>query len=76
MNKTHVSDFPITGRQCHNRQVTLRFCAGRGVGQSVGLSVGTSARRSAGSSDRTRNVVRFFPITPEKCELSLGNHRT
>jgi hypothetical protein len=59
MNKTHVPDFPITGRQCHNRQVTLRFCAGRGAGRSVGSSAGTSAGRSVGSSVRTRNVVRF-----------------
>ena len=72
MNKTHVSDFPITGRQCHNRQVTLRFCAGRGAGRSVRMSVGMSA----GSSARTRNVVWFFPVTPEKCELALGNHKT
>ena len=25
MNKTHVPDFPITGYQYHNCQVTLRF---------------------------------------------------
>jgi hypothetical protein len=76
MNKTHVPDFPITGRQYHNRQVTLRFCAGRGVGRSVGSSAGTSTGRSVGSSARTRNVVRFFPVTPEKRELALGNHKT
>jgi hypothetical protein len=76
MRKTHVSDFPITGRQFHNRQVTLRFCAGRGVGRSVGSSAGTSTGRSVGSSVGTRNVVRFFPVTPEKGELALGNHRT
>jgi hypothetical protein len=76
MNKTHVSDFPITGRQYHNRQITLRFCAGRGVGRSVGSSAGMSAGMSAGSSAGTRNVVHFFPVTPEKCELALGNHKT
>jgi hypothetical protein len=76
MNKTHVSDFPITGHQCHNCQVTLRFCVGRGVGRSDRLSVGTSVGRSVRSSDRTRNVVHFFPVTPEKCELALGNHKT
>jgi hypothetical protein len=76
MNKTHVTDFPITGHQYHNRQVTLHFCAGRGVGRSVGSSAGTSTRMSVGSSARTRNVVRFCPVTPEKHELSLGNHKT
>jgi hypothetical protein len=44
MNKTHVSDFPITGRQYHNRQVTLRFCAGLSfffcTGVSSSLSTG------------------------------------
>jgi hypothetical protein len=76
MNKTHVSDSPPTGRQYHNCQITLRFCAGRGVGWSVGSSVGTSAGMSVGSSARTRNVVRFCPVTPEKRELALGNHKT
>jgi hypothetical protein len=68
MNKTHVPDLPITDRQCHNRQVAFHFCAIR----SVGSSVGTRAGMSAG----TRNVVRFFPVTPEKRELALGNHKT
>jgi hypothetical protein len=72
MNKTHMPDFPITGRQYHNRQVTLCFCAGRGVGRSAGSSVGSSAKMSAG----TRNVVHFCPVTPEKRELALGNHKT
>ena len=72
MNKTHVSDFLIIGRQYHNRQVTLRFCAGRGAERSVRTSTG----RSAGSSVRTRNVVRFFPVTLEKRELTLENHNT
>jgi hypothetical protein len=72
MNKTHVSDSPPTGRQYHNRQIALRFCAGRGVGRSVG----TSVEMSAGSSVGTRNVVHFFPVTPEKHELALGNHKT
>jgi hypothetical protein len=72
MKKTHVPDFPITGRQYHNHQVALHFCAIHSAGQSDKSSVGTSIGRSAGS----RNVVRFFPITPEKCELDLGNHKT
>jgi hypothetical protein len=76
MNKTHVLDFPITGRQYHNCQFTLRFCVGRGVGWSVGSSARMSTGRSVGSSAGTRNVVHFFPITPEKCELVLGNHKT
>jgi hypothetical protein len=76
MNKTHVPDFPITGRQYHNRQVALRFCAIRSAGQSVGSSARTSTGRSVGSSAGSRNVVRFFPVTPEKCELDLGNHKT
>jgi hypothetical protein len=76
MNKTHVPDFPITGRQYHNRQVTLHFCAIRSAGQSVGSGTRTSAGRSAGLSVGSRNVVHFFPVTPEKCELALGNHKT
>jgi hypothetical protein len=75
MNKTHVPDFPITGRQYHNFQVTLHFCVGRGDGRSARLSARTSARMSARSCARTRNVVCFFPVTPEKCELVLGNHK-
>ena len=50
MKKTHVPDFPIIGRQYHNRQVTLRFCVGRGVGQSAGSSAETSAGMSVESS--------------------------
>jgi hypothetical protein len=76
MNKTHVPDFPITGRQYLNRQVTLRFCAIHSVGQSVGSSAGTSTGRSVGSSVGSRNVVCFCPVTPKKCELDLGNHKT
>jgi hypothetical protein len=76
MNKTHVSDSPPTGRQYHNRQIALRFCAGRGVGRSVRSSVQNECRMSVGSSAGTRNVVRFFPVTPEKRELALGNHKT
>jgi hypothetical protein len=76
MNKTHVSDFPLTGCQYHNRQIALHFCVGRGAGRSVGLSAGTSVGMSVESSAGTRNVVRFFPVTPEKCELALGNHKT
>jgi hypothetical protein len=76
MNKTHMPNFPITSRQYHNCQVTLCFCAGRGAGWSVGSSAGTSTGRSDGSSVGTRNVVRFFPVTPEKRELALGNHKT
>jgi hypothetical protein len=88
MNKTHVPDFPIIGRQYHNHQVSLHFCAIHSAGQSDGSSVKMSTRRSAGSSvgmstgrsarssSRNRNVVRFFAVTPEKCELDLGNHKT
>jgi hypothetical protein len=76
MNKTHVSDFPPIGHQYHNRQIAIHFCAGRDVGQSVGSSAETSAKMSAGSSAGTRNIVRFFPVTPEKHELALGNHKT
>ena len=76
MNKTHVPDFSITSRQFHNCQVTLRFCVGRGSGWSSRSSAKMSARRSARSSVGTRNVVRFFPVAPEKCELALGNHKT
>jgi hypothetical protein len=76
MNKTHVPNFPITGYQYHNRQVALRFCAIHNAGQSVGSSVGMSTGRSDRSSAGSRNVVRFFPIAPEKRELDLGNHKT
>jgi hypothetical protein len=76
MNKTHVPDSPITGRQYHNRQVALRFCAIRSAGQSVGSGTGTSAGRSVGLSVGSRNVVHFCPVTPEKRELALGNHKT
>ena len=76
MNKTHVPDSPITGRQNDNHQVALHFCAICSVGQSVRSSVRMSTRRSAGSSVGSRNLVRFFPVTPEKRELALGNHKT
>jgi hypothetical protein len=76
MNKTHVSYSPPTGRQDHNHQIALHFCARRGAGQSVGSGTETSAGRSVGSSVGTRNIVRFFPVTPEKRELALGNHKT
>ena len=75
MNKTHVSYSPPTDRQEDNRQIALHFCAGRGVGRSVGSGTEMSAGRSVGSSVETRNVVRFFSVTPEKHELALGNHR-
>jgi hypothetical protein len=35
-----------------------------------------SARRSARLIVGSRNVVRFGLVTPEKCELALGNHKT
>jgi hypothetical protein len=76
MNKTHVLDLPITDCQCHNHQVSFHFCAIRRAGQSVGSSAGSSVRMSVGSSAGTRNVVRFCPVTLEKHELALGNHKT
>ena len=76
MKKTHVPDLSITGRQCHNRQLALRFCVGRGVGWSVGSSARMSTGRSVGSSARSRNVVHFSPVTPEKHELALGSIKT
>jgi hypothetical protein len=59
MKKTHVPDLSITGRQCHNRQLTLHFCAILSVGMSVGSGTRTSAGTSAGSSAETGNMVRF-----------------
>ena len=76
MNKTHVPDLPIISRQYLNRQVTLRFCAIRSAGQSAESSARTSTGRSARSSVRSRNVVHFFLVTREKCELDLGHHKT
>jgi hypothetical protein len=70
------SIFPSLDCQYLNRQVNLHFCAIRSAGQSVGSSARTSAGMSGGSSAETRNVVRFFPVTPEKRELALGNHKT
>jgi hypothetical protein len=54
-NKTHVPNFSTIGRQYHNRQLALRFCAVLGVGMSAGSSTGTSAGSSAG----LRNMVCF-----------------
>jgi hypothetical protein len=59
MKKTHVPDFPITGRQYLNHQVTLHFCAIRSAGMSVRSGTRMSAGMSARSSARTRNVVCF-----------------
>jgi hypothetical protein len=59
MKKTHVPDLSITGRQCHNRQLALRFCAIPGAGTSVGSSTGTSVGTSVRSSDGTGNMVCF-----------------
>jgi hypothetical protein len=61
MNKTHISDSPITFHQYHNRQVTLCFCARL----SVGHSAGSSTRTGAGRSDGSQNVVRFHPVKPK-----------
>jgi hypothetical protein len=76
MNKTQVSDSSPTGCQYHNRKISLRFCAGRGVGQSAGSSVGTSARMSAGSSVGSRNVVHFHPVTSKNVNQILGSVKT
>jgi hypothetical protein len=76
MNKTHMPDFPITGHQYHNHQVALHFCAIHSVGQSVRSSVEMSTGRSVRSSVGSRNMVCVCPVTPEKCELDLGNHKT
>jgi hypothetical protein len=59
MKKTHVPDLSITGRQCHNHQLTLHFCAILSAGMSVRSSTGTSAGTSAGSSAGTENMVCF-----------------
>jgi hypothetical protein len=59
MKKTHVPYLSIIGRQCHNRQLALHFCAILGVGTSVGSGTGTSAGTSARSSAETGNMVRF-----------------
>jgi hypothetical protein len=76
MKKTHIPDSPITGHQYHNHQVTSHFCAKCSDVRSAGLGTGRSAGRNAGLSVRSRNMVRFFSVTPEKCELALGNHKT
>ena len=76
MNKTHVPDSPITSRQYHNRQVALHFCARHGIGHSVRSGTRSSAGRSVVLSVESRNVMRCFSVTPEKCELDLGNHET
>jgi hypothetical protein len=54
-NKTHVLNLSTTGRQYHNHQLALHFCAIEGVETSVESSIGTSV----GSSARPRNMVRF-----------------
>jgi hypothetical protein len=64
MRKTHVVDFPITGRRYNNRQLTHGFSAGWSVRRSVGWSTGCSAgwmeyRMSAG----WKNTMQFFPVT-------------
>jgi hypothetical protein len=59
-NKTHVLYLSTTGRQYHNYQLALRFCAILGVRMSVGSSTGTSVGSSVGKSVRQRNMVRFF----------------
>jgi hypothetical protein len=59
MKKTHVPDLSIIGRQFHNRQLTLHFCAILGVGMSVRSSTRTSAGTSVGSSVGTGNMVHF-----------------
>jgi hypothetical protein len=59
MNKTHMPDLSINGPQCHNRQLTLHFCAILSVGMSVRSGTQTSVGMSAGSSDGTGNMVCF-----------------
>jgi hypothetical protein len=49
MKKTHVLNLSITGRHCHNLQLTLCFCVILGDGTSVGSSAGASARTSVGT---------------------------
>jgi hypothetical protein len=72
INKTHVLDLSITGRQYHNRQLALRFCAILGAGTSVGSGTGTSA----GSSVQIKKHGAFFPVIAEKHELTLGSIKT
>jgi hypothetical protein len=74
-NKTHVPDLSTTGRQYHNRQLALRFCAILGAGTSVGSSTRTSVGSSAGSSAGKKHGV-FFPVIAEKHELTLGSIKT
>jgi hypothetical protein len=71
-NKTHVPDLSTTGRQYHNRQLALRFCAILGAGTSVGSSTGTSA---GWIKCRTKKHGAFCPVIAEKHELTLGNHK-
>jgi hypothetical protein len=71
MKKTHVLDSPITGRQYHNLQFTHCFCAGRDVGRSAGLGTRLSAGMSTGLSAESRNVMRFFPVTPKNVNQIL-----
>ena len=58
-NKIHVLDLSTSGRQYHNRQLALRFCAILGVETSARSSMGTSAGSSARTSVGPRNMVRF-----------------
>jgi hypothetical protein len=53
MKKTHVPDLSNTSRQCHNRQLALRFHAILRAGTSVGSGTRTSAGISAESSAGT-----------------------
>jgi hypothetical protein len=74
INKTHVLDLSITGRQYHNRQLALRFCAILGVGTSVGSGTGTSVIKWIKCRIKKHGV--FFPVTTEKHELTLGSIKT
>ena len=58
-NKSYVPDLSTTGRQYHNRQLALRFCAILGVETIVESSTRMSAGSSARSSVGPRIMVRF-----------------
>jgi hypothetical protein len=76
MKKTHVSDFPIIGRQYHNHQVGLRFCAIGSAGRSVGLGTETSVGMSTELSAGSRNIVHFHPVTSKNVNEILGTVKT
>jgi hypothetical protein len=76
MNKTNVPDSPIIGRQYHNRQVTLYFCARRSVGRSVRLGTKTSVGRSVRLSAKRKNAVRFLLVTQKNVNRILGSIKT